>query len=79
MAARKLNLNPEKVRSDVLMSAARSAVGHVYYNTKLKRTQRKDGLWHTRIDVYEKYRSPNRKFAALLKKEGIEVVVHRLS
>ena len=78
MATKKLNVNPEKVRDDVLMSAAKSAVGHVYYNTKLKRTLRKDGSWHTRIDVYEKYRRPNRKSAALLKKEGVEYVVHRL-
>jgi hypothetical protein len=66
-----------KDMDDILMSAAKSMHGYIYYNFKAKRMQCKDGSWKVRIDVYEKYRRPSRKFAALLKKYDVEAHMHR--
>ena len=68
-----------KAVADILIGLAQVAHGHIYYETKLKRMQRKDGSWKVRIDVYEKYRRPNRKSVALLKKYGVETCMHRRS
>jgi hypothetical protein len=62
---------------EILMATAQSALGAIYYNTKLTRKQTKDGLWQMHIAVYEKYRRPNQRAAALLKKYGVKATLHR--
>lgn len=69
----------EKDLDDILMAAAKAAYGYVDYEFKLKRTQDKNGSWKVRIDVYEKYRRPSKKFAAILKEHGVEAKMHRHS
>ena len=66
-----------KAIDKVLMAAARAAYGYVYYETRLKRIQCKDGSWKARIDVYEKYKRPSRKSADILKEYGVETNMHR--
>ena len=73
------SVSDSKTMDDILMAQAEAAHGCVYYNTKLERKQRKDGSWKLRIDVYEKYRRPDRKSAAFLKKCGVETYMHRRS
>ena len=74
--ASELDIDPEEARIDILTGVAKEAKGHVHYKTIYTRKQRKDGSWHERIDIYEKYRRPQSKAAALLKKEGVEIVFH---
>ena len=71
-----LEFDAEKTRDKLIMEAAKSAHGYVYYEPELKRTRCKDGSWHTRVDVYERYQKPNRKSAKLLKSLGIESQFH---
>ena len=74
--AKKLDINSDDARIEVLVSAAKAANGYVYYSTKYTSKVRKGGSFHEQIDIYEKYRRPNSKFSALLKKESVEVVFH---
>jgi len=66
-----------KAIDKMLTAAAKEALGYVYYKTKLERKQCKDGSWKVRIVVYEKYKRPSRRHAALLKKEGVEVKMNK--
>jgi hypothetical protein len=71
-----LDLNSEKNTTHMLIEAAKAAHGYVYYEGKVVY----DGDSRPkRIDVYEKYRKPNSKFATILKEQGIEWVVHTRS
>jgi len=53
-------------------SMAKEAHGYVYYESKVKRTQ-KDGTVTTHVEIHEKYRAPQSRAAKLLKEQGVEV------
>jgi hypothetical protein len=63
----------KKARDDLLIAAAKSANGYVYYEIKVKYN---GDSRPERIDIYEKYAAPNRKLASFLKERGIKCVVH---
>jgi len=73
---KKLDIDSDETRINLLVADAKMATGHVYYNTKYTSKVLKDGSRHERIDVYEKYRRPSSWFTSLFKKEGVEVVFH---
>ncbi len=79
MGIEQTEFDEKKAMDDVLMAAAKSAHGYVYYNTKLTRKKRKDNSWKIRVDVYEKYSKPSRKHAAILKEHGVQAVMHKRS
>ena len=72
--AEKDQLSYAEEMDDVLMAAAKGALGYVYYETALDRTKGK-----VRIDIYEKYAHPSREHAAILKEYGVEAKMHKRS
>ena len=61
-----------KSKKDLLIMAAKEACGYVYYESEVQY----DGYSRPkRIVINKKYRKPNSKFATLLEKKGVEVVM----
>ncbi|UCC99616.1 MAG: hypothetical protein JSW66_06965 [Phycisphaerales bacterium] len=71
-----LEFDHDPARINTLKIAARQASGQVYYETTYRREPGEDGSWHEVIEIDEKYSPPNPKSAALLEREGVEVVFH---
>ena len=66
----------KKATTDMLVAAAKTAHGYVYYESEVQYNG--DSL-PKRIILYEKHHKPDPKFAAILKKQGVELVVHTRS
>jgi hypothetical protein len=61
-----------KSKKDLLITVAKEACGYVYYEGEVQY----DGYSRPkRIVINEKYRKPNPKFATMLEKKGVEVVM----
>ncbi|MCK4830762.1 hypothetical protein KA005_84400 [bacterium] len=66
----------KKATTDMLVAAAKAAHGYVYYESEVAYNGDSRPI---RIILYEKHHKPDPKFATILKKQGVEVVVHTRS
>lgn len=64
----------KKATTDMLMAAAKGAHGYVYYESEVQCTG--PDSQPVRIILSEKYHKPDPKCAAILKEQGVELVVH---
>ncbi len=83
MAEEEMDFDVEKATTDMLLAAAKAAHGYVYYESE---SEYDGDSRPIRINIYERYQEPDPKFAAILpkyaailKKEGVEVVMHTRS
>jgi hypothetical protein len=67
-----LDFDVDKATKDMLVATAKAAHGCVYYESEVKYN---DDSRPVRVILYEKHHKPDPKFAAVLKKQGIELVV----
>ena len=66
----------EKATADMLVEAAKAAHGYVYYESEVTYN---GNSRPTRIILYERHYKPNPKFATILEKQGVELVVRTRS
>jgi hypothetical protein len=77
MVSENLDFDADAAPMEMLIAATKAMHGYVYYEAKLTRTRLPDGSWKERIDVYEKHRKPDVKFAHVLETLGVDAAMHR--